>query len=154
MFRATIYTDIGETYRLILPDGRRGGAALLALFTMLAAFVHLQNEGPTSDDDDEIFSWFSQLESEGGVSLAEVAAELVQTVFAESPTYETMKEKWVDVKGLLEHVRVIRRLLVETDLEEPVWLEVAATVVELDTLIETLELAIQRQANRVAIHMH
>lgn len=174
MYRATIYTDAGESYRLVYPDGRRGGEPLAAFHTMLATYT----AGPETDEDEfDIFGWFARLEAESGVSLADVSAELVQGIHTGDLTadeylllssvlrgsseksaewrrlYEELKDKWVDAGELLANARVLWRVLASTELHDPVWLDVKWTAFELGLLIDVLELAIRRKAEQVTIQM-
>lgn len=141
MWRATIYTDMGESYRLLVqtrsPSGRTGrvaaGKALLSLLEMLESY-QLASEQPHSGEDDDIIGWFSELESQSKIPILQLTQHLRKAWYAgqfseatysilsdqaESPALREksqhlarqISERWTEVDLLIEDTNALLQLL-------------------------------------------
>ena len=171
MFRATVETDIGDRLRLLRPDGRTGGHAVLSLIMGIATYCS------NGSSQDELMSWFSELEEKAQEPICEFTQVLLTSFYSgewdykedeyewfhhRSPddhlteeefrqTIQEVLQKWVDARRLLKTISDLLTLLEAQEPEAQWWYEPRATEADLRTLSETLLLAIKRQARQVRI---
>jgi hypothetical protein len=174
--RATIETDIGERYRLLYPDGHLGGKALLSFLTALSVFCF---EEPSTDTESaiELTQWFQSLQTVSSVSLHHVGQPLVHAFYAGDWNYtedeyalfqarslampltehefkQTIRDieaKWTATSLVQESVHVFLTTLRESSPLPTWWYDPDWSLLDMDTLAQTLQLAKTRKAEQIRI---
>ncbi len=174
MFHAAVETDVGDRLQLILPDGRIGGKGILSFITAVSAYCAGTNE---EDLRIELSNWFTRLEEYSKESICHRTQILMQSFYSGEWDYgedeyqlfirrfpldriseeqfqntiQQIKQKWVEVRGLLAEVNDLSLALRQARIENTWWYEAGETEIDFDALSQTLSFAVERKAERVRI---
>lgn len=175
-FFAHIETEL-ETYALWLPDGHLGGDQLLEFLTALDNYlwhVGQPNKPLPTEGREDPKGWFAQLEAKAKEPFSQVGEVLCRCYYASEYTFNELSilsqvantaelkayaqslltgiaDRQANIHQLIASAQEFQRLFTELDLEERSWYQPSHTVLEVQALIETLNLARTRRAKQVRI---
>jgi hypothetical protein len=179
MYHAYIETDANDVLRMMLRDGFTGGKALLSFILGLECFCRLAE----SPENQAIRQWFYDLEQaadSGPVSrsICQLANPLLQAWYSGNWEYreneyqafrlceklplteeefkrtvQLMRTKWVDASVLLQGVQSLLEIINRNDPPETWWYGGEHTKIDLEALVNTVTLAVQRRAMQVRIRI-
>ena len=179
MYLALVHTDINERFVILLKNGISGGTALLSFIQNLDFYLDYSEEKlpPEEAIREELIGivrWFSIIESNSETHLKILTKPLLESLYvgeysegeyiilAEKETsikkkemwgrmYAEVHSRWTDLEILLDSVRNLYKLVSDETVEKTWWCNTENTLPEFLGLIEALELALQRTAEKVVL---
>lgn len=171
---AFIETDFGETLRVIRPDGRIGGNALLSFFTIAASGCDKNNFLI-----DELKPWVTKFNENSKYEFCSTVDLMNKAIYSgnwdyqdneydfflyRSPgleisevdfkkTIKIINKKWTDIQELIRDITILVDEFKKGYLKETDWYVEQDTIGDFEGLLNTLILAKKRNAEKIRIRI-